>query len=55
MIICKLELNDVDTLYQLKNDQETNNQLGGFTSGYSKKISKTGYLHIYKHLMKVFI
>lgn len=36
LILRKPEMDDIETLYRLKNDQETNNLLGGFTLGYSR-------------------
>jgi len=37
LLLRKPEHDDIDILYQLKNDSETNDLLGGFTKGYSKE------------------
>ncbi len=37
LLLRKPELDDLETLYRLKNDQETNDLLGGFSKGYSKE------------------
>lgn len=37
LILRKPDINDVEALYLLKNDEETNAQLGGFTRGYSRE------------------
>lgn len=36
ILLRKPDIEDVDILYTLKNDAESNNLLGGFTTGYSK-------------------
>lgn len=37
LILRKPEQDDAEVLYKLKNDQETNDMLGGFTTGYDKE------------------
>lgn len=37
IILRKPEQDDAEVLYELKNNQETNDLLGGFTTGYSKE------------------
>jgi RimJ/RimL family protein N-acetyltransferase len=37
LMLRKPDIDDVEALYLLKNDEETNAQLGGFTTGYSKE------------------
>lgn len=37
LLLRKPEINDIDALYVLKNDLETNDLLGGFTKGCSKE------------------
>lgn len=37
LLLRKPEIEDVEVLYQIKNNQETNDLLGGFTKGYSKE------------------
>lgn len=37
LVLRKPEQDDAEILYKLKNDQETNDMLGGFTTGYDKE------------------
>ncbi len=44
LILRKPEQEDAETLYHLKNNQETNDLLGGFTTGYDKESIKNWIL-----------
>lgn len=44
ILLRKPELDDAEVLYQLKNNQETNDLLGGFTTGYDKEGIKSWIL-----------